>query len=73
MKVIQNVEVYRSRVQYYQWKSETHKMKIDDMKIFIRTIEKCIVSRNSHMLKVTVNSVIDFLIRSRKKYKGGSA
>lgn len=41
---MQNVGVYRRRVQFYEWKHATLQMKIDDLKMFIKTIEKCVVN-----------------------------
>lgn len=44
LNIMQMVASYRRRVQYYQWKFDTLKMKIEDMNACIRTIEKCVVS-----------------------------
>lgn len=43
LDIMQMVASYRRRVQYYQWKLDTLKMKIDDMNACKRTIEKCVV------------------------------
>lgn len=45
LDIMQMVASYRRRVQYYQWKLDTLKMKKEDLNTYIRTIEKCVVSR----------------------------
>lgn len=41
LKVMQNASAFRRHVQCQEWKHKVLKMKIDDMKNFIKFIDKC--------------------------------
>lgn len=65
LNIMQIVASYRRRVQYYQWKFDTLKMKLEDMNAYIRTIEKCVVSRICHCCIASQNNKcleIEFII-----------